>query len=170
MVNSRKKKLRCGFPIIFLLVITLGGVVYAEDYEYDDNGRVVSVKHDDGSVTSYEYDKNGNIISVVTDENNTKESQEESTDTINESGADIVDSSAIESESNSNYSFGKKENVELNDIKNNSSKSVTPKNLLSRTLDNIRTGDGHVLLYSFLLMIVSLLGILSIIIHKRKSK
>ena len=111
MVNSRKKKLRCGFPIIFLLVITLGGVVYAEDYEYDDNGRVVSVKHDDGSVTSYEYDKNGNIISVVTDENNTKESQEESTDTINESGADIVDSGAIESKSNSNYSSGKRKTL-----------------------------------------------------------
>lgn len=52
-------------------------LVNAEEYQYDDNGRVVSVKHDDGSVTEYEYDKNGNIISIKTKAGTNKAAGEE---------------------------------------------------------------------------------------------
>ena len=52
-------------------------LVKAEEYQYDENGRVVSVKHDDGSVTEYEYDKNGNIISIKTKAGNNKPAGEE---------------------------------------------------------------------------------------------
>lgn len=52
---------------IFSCVLGKSLDVHADEYQYDDNGRITSVKHDDGSVTEYEYDKNGNIISIKTD-------------------------------------------------------------------------------------------------------
>ena len=36
----------------------------AEEISYDENGRVIEVVHEDGTVTKYIYDDNGNIISV----------------------------------------------------------------------------------------------------------
>ena len=123
--------------VLAILVLSCRSISYAEEYEYDDNGRVVSVKHDDGSVTSYEYDKNGNIISVETNKNNTKESQEESVNPPKENSADIVDSNNIAPESNSNFTSEKKEDFELNEVQDGSSKSVTPDNPLNRTIDKI---------------------------------
>nr|MCR5214479.1 RHS repeat protein [Eubacterium sp.] len=56
------------FVLLFLMLVVLGCSfkVEADEYEYDENGRVILVTHDDGSCTEYEYDNNGNIISVST--------------------------------------------------------------------------------------------------------
>lgn len=66
---KRKTKI---YNIVLPLICILACVLYvqinvrAEEYEYDENGRVIFVIHDDGSCTEYEYDSNGNIISVMT--------------------------------------------------------------------------------------------------------
>lgn len=39
--------------------------VYAEEYRYDENDRLVKVIYDDGSYIEYHYDKTGNIIKEV---------------------------------------------------------------------------------------------------------
>lgn len=60
--------------VIGIVLILLNDIVYAEDFEYDENGRVIIVPHDDGSYTEYEYDKNGNIVSVTTIDSKTETS------------------------------------------------------------------------------------------------
>lgn len=63
-----------------LVVLTMVVVLFnssislqAEEYEYDVLDRVVKVSYEDGSYVEYEYDDNGNIISInVYDVNQTQ--------------------------------------------------------------------------------------------------
>ena len=70
--------------LIFITVLLSAQVVRADEYTYDDNGRITQVEHEDGSSTVYSYDDNGNLLSVETvspvkngnqNNNNTNENQ-----------------------------------------------------------------------------------------------
>ncbi len=52
--------------VLFICLFVGNGYVYADEYTYDENGRVIEIIHDDGTVTTYTYDDNGNILSVST--------------------------------------------------------------------------------------------------------
>ena len=45
-----------------IFIISFKINIYAEEYEYDELGRVTKVTYEDGSSIEYEYDKNGNIL------------------------------------------------------------------------------------------------------------
>ena len=73
--------------LIFITVLLSAQIVRADEYTYDDNGRITQVEHEDGSSTVYSYDDNGNLLSVETvspakkenpNNNNTKENQSNS--------------------------------------------------------------------------------------------
>ena len=70
--------------LIFITVLLSAQIVRADEYTYDDNGRITQVEHEDGSSTVYSYDDNGNLLSVETvsptkkenpNNNNTNENQ-----------------------------------------------------------------------------------------------
>lgn len=70
--------------LIFLIILSSSQIVRADEYTYDDNGRITQVEHEDGSSTVYSYDDNGNLLSVETvspvkkenqNNNNTNENQ-----------------------------------------------------------------------------------------------
>ena len=70
--------------LIIITVLLSAQVVRADEYTYDDNGRITQVEHEDGSSTVYSYDDNGNLLSVETvsptkkensNNNNTNENQ-----------------------------------------------------------------------------------------------
>ena len=68
MMNQRSNYIKILYILIVLVlcfVISFPIKVYADEYEYDPEGRLVKVVHDDGSYTEYEYDSNGNIISIT---------------------------------------------------------------------------------------------------------
>ena len=52
--------------LIFITVLLSAQIVRADEYTYDDNGRITQVEHEDGSSTVYSYDDNGNLLSVET--------------------------------------------------------------------------------------------------------
>ncbi|MCO6466381.1 MAG: T9SS type A sorting domain-containing protein [Bradyrhizobiaceae bacterium] len=56
--------------IIGISIIVASTAMSAEVYKYDQAGRLVSVRYDNGLETTYTYDKNGNIIKVTTAEVN----------------------------------------------------------------------------------------------------
>ena len=75
---------RFGITLIFMSILLSTQFVRADEYTYDDNGRITQVEHDDGSSTVYSYDNNGNLLSVETvspakkeneNNNNTNENQ-----------------------------------------------------------------------------------------------
>ena len=81
------------FAFMFLFVcFHNSNTVYADEYTYDNNGRIIRVDHDDGSYTEYEYDRNGNIILT-----RTVESQDMNTDPPN-----IPDSNSENKNDNTN--------------------------------------------------------------------
>ena len=48
-----------------IFIISFKINIYAEEYEYDELGRVTKVTYEDGSSIEYEYDKNGNILKTT---------------------------------------------------------------------------------------------------------
>ena len=73
-----------GIALIFISILFSAQIVRADEYTYDDNGRITQVEHEDGSSTVYSYDDNGNLLSVETvspvkkenqNNNNTNENQ-----------------------------------------------------------------------------------------------
>ena len=80
MMTERKLQILIVAMGLFLCILGKPLIVNADDYVYDDNGRVISVTHDDGSCTEYEYDENGNIISVKKSTNTQGKQSSESSD------------------------------------------------------------------------------------------
>lgn len=171
MVNSIKKKLRCGFPIILLLVVSLGSIVYADDYEYDDNGRVVSVNHDDGSITSYEYDKNGNIINVTTIDSKLNETpSEESINHNNKYQNEMNDTKNVEDTVDGTNGSSSKHETEKNGEKMLEKEGDVPRNRLQKSVEKVLTGDSFMLLSVMAILLISLIVIIAIIYKKKKGR
>lgn len=171
MVNSIKKKLRCGFPIILLLVVSLGSIVYADDYEYDDNGRVVSVNHDDGSITSYEYDKNGNIINVTTiDSKLTETPSEESINHNNKYQNEMNDTKNGEDTVGGTNDSSSKHEMEKDGEKILEKKVDIPRNRLQKSVEKVLTGDSFMLVPVMAILVISLVVIIAIIYKKKKGR
>ena len=63
--DKKVRKINCfkKFGIAMLLISTIlsNQIVKADEYTYDDNGRITQVEHEDGSSTVYSYDDNGNL-------------------------------------------------------------------------------------------------------------
>lgn len=51
--------------VLAIAFLAVGTVAVADTYYYDANGRVISIKYDNGTTICYTYDKNGNRISSV---------------------------------------------------------------------------------------------------------
>ena len=113
----------------FLMAIIVLSTIYlipqtaqAEEYEYDENGRVITVTHDDGSYTEYEYDKNGNIISVIsvdskdiTTEEITDEKSDEQNQVQNENKSDSISEKNDDNKSDVGNSKDSYNNAAVND-------------------------------------------------------
>ena len=145
-------------------------LVNAEEYQYDDNGRVVSVKHDDGSVTEYEYDKNGNIISIKTKAGTNKAAGEEQKPAgedgkptgeedkpSREEPKPVGEEAKPTAEDQKQAGTGQKNgNASDNDSKDSN--------------DGVRTGDETLLVPVGLLMLVSIAMVIVLIYKKKYNK
>ena len=63
--NTSKILIICAILFSVVLYFSIGAKVFADEYKYDENDRIIEVIHDDGSATIYEYDANGNIVSTL---------------------------------------------------------------------------------------------------------
>ena len=76
MFKHNFNKSLTGIFLMALLVLFISSkTVSADEYTYDDNGRITQVEHDDGSYTVYTYDDNGNLLSVKTVSSVSKDEQ-----------------------------------------------------------------------------------------------
>ncbi len=167
------------FSFIFFVII-FGFNSYAEEYTYDDNGRVSKVVHDDGSVTTYEYDQNGNIISVDTTYSKIDENIGSNTSQSSTSGNELdeyttIDTSVPENEnldSNIDIQTNKNKNLDNGNIDNdtdNTSKDVANNNGSEANQKSILTGDSVYIIPVAILLVISLTGII-IVIKKRNEE
>ncbi len=167
------------------------GIVHAEEYTYDDDGRVISVKHDDGSYTKYEYDKNGNIISTVTvkaseieDGNDTHENSDSKT------GGKEESNSKNDSTGNSRGDFSESDKIDKENMPDDSksvdtpasSKSVnTPEKHQEQNAEgnetannkepvgtNMNTGDNAYIVTAIIVAVIALIAIIFILIKKKR--
>lgn len=171
--------------LIFITVLLSAQIVRADEYTYDDNGRITQVEHEDGSSTVYSYDDNGNLLSVETvspvktenqNNNNTNENQgntpsdnkeqkpsdnQEQKLPDNQEQQQVVNTVPDNPENNSKPSYG--EGVNKNDnIKPENNKNENVK----KTDKNSSTGDSTPIILLMILMGISLSVIL--VIRRRK--
>ena len=156
-----KKLKRFAFVMIFITVILSAQVVRADEYTYDDNGRITQVEHEDGSSTVYSYDDNGNLLSVETvspvktenqNNNNTNENQgnipsdnkeqkpsdnQEQKLPDNQEQQQVVNTVPDNPENNSKLSDGESLNKKDNQISENKKENVDPANIESQESDKL---------------------------------
>ena len=144
---------------IFSCVLGKSLDVHADEYQYDDNGRITSVKHDDGSVTEYEYDKNGNIISIKTDVVKKETTGGEDKPTGEEdkpTGGDNKPTGEDKPTGGDNKPSGEEKKPSEDQTKD--------------VVDGVKTGDETPLVPVLLLMLISINLIVLLIHKKRKNK
>ncbi len=146
--------------LIFITILSSAQVVIADEYTYDDNGRITQVEHEDGSSTVYSYDDNGNLLSVETvspvktenqNNNNTNENQGNiSSDNKKQKPSDnqeqklpdnqqqqVVNTVPDNPENNSKPSDGESLNKKDNQISENKKENVDPANIESQESDKL---------------------------------
>ncbi len=150
-----------------IIIVMFSTDVYADEYTYDDNGRVIEVVHDDGSVTSYTYDDNGNIIetntvssdsSMINDERTTEIeiTTEVTTEETSEGTTEEItteDETNPETDFNKLYNDKQQENNKLDDT--------------IKTTKSNKTGDSIFVIISLCLLLISILVIMIIGLCKR---
>ena len=147
--------------MIFTTVLLSARVVRADEYTYDDNGRITQVEHEDGSSTVYSYDDNGNLLSVETvsptkkenpNNNNINENQgnipsenkepkpsdnKEQKIPDNQEQQQVVNTVPDNPENNSKPSDGEGVNKNDNQISENKKENVDPSNIESQESDKL---------------------------------
>ena len=153
--------IRLGIALIFITILLSAPVVRADEYTYDDNGRITQVEHEDGSSTVYSYDDNGNLLSVETvspvktenqNNNNTNENQgnissdnkeqkpsdnQEQKLPDNQEQQQVVNTVPDNPENNSKPSDGESLNKKDNQISENKKENVDPANIESQESDKL---------------------------------
>ena len=147
--------------LIIITVLLSAQVVRADEYTYDDNGRIIQVEHEDGSSTVYSYDDNGNLLSVETvsptkkenpNNNNTNENQsnipsdnkeqkpsdnQEQKLPDNQEQQQVVNTVPDNPENNSKPSDGEIVNKNDNQISENKKEIIDPSNIESQESDKL---------------------------------
>ena len=142
-----------------IIIVMFSTDVYADEYTYDDNGRVIEVVHDDGSVTSYTYDDNGNIIETNTVSSDSSMLNDERTTEIEITTEVTTEEITTEDETDSETDFNKlyndkqQENNKLDDT--------------IKTTKSNKTGDSIFVIISLCLLLISILVIMIIGLCKR---
>ncbi len=147
--------------LIFITVLLSAQIVRADEYTYDDNGRITQVEHEDGSSTVYSYDDNGNLLSVETvsptkkenpNNNNTNENQsnipsdnkeqkpsdnQEQKLPDNQEQQQVVNTVPDNPENYSKPSDGESVNKKDNQISENNKENIDPSNIESQESDKL---------------------------------
>lgn len=172
--------------LIFITVLLSAQIVRADEYTYDDNGRITQVEHEDGSSTVYSYDDNGNLLSVETVSPVKKENQNNNNTNENQSNIPSDNMEQKPSDNNEPNLTDNKEqkpsevtNPKPSDIINskpsegenvNKNDNIKPENNknenVKKTDKNSSTGDSTPIILLMILMGISLSAIL--VIRRRK--
>ena len=148
------------FLLLLLYIISLSNIVHAEEYEYDSDGRVVSVSHDDGSYTKYEYDKNGNLIRTITVESSDYVEGNNKADDNDEKFGDSDQKEKIDTKKSVNTPENHKSS-------NDYSKGAIEKKEIEVT--NANTGDDSFIIPAITVFVIMIVGIVILsVIRKRR--
>ena len=125
----------------------------AEEYVYDENGRIEKAVYEDGSYETYSYDANGNLISVEMHEvgatSNDKTTSVAPTTTEQDASGNYTDS-----DQNTNHA---------------SDQAGVEKKNSSNDNDGASTGDAG-MEAAIGVMLVSVLGVTALEVHRRKKR
>ena len=143
-----------------IIIVMFSTDVYADEYTYDDNGRVIEVVHDDGSVTSYTYDDNGNIIETNTVSSDSSMLNDEMTTEIVITTEVTTEEITTEDDTDPESDLGERNNDKQQ--KDNEADD------LDKTTNSSKTGDGVLFIIPFCLLIISMLAFIIIGFYKRQ--
>ena len=158
-----------GLLMLICLLFIGNGYVYADEYIYDENGRVIEIVHDDGSVTTYTYDENGNILSISTVASDSKLNNEEITTEIELTTEDYTtttEEQTTASEPTTESTTENNQNTDDNGSKYNGNNNQSNNNNVSAQSGSNKTGDESLIYISILCLIISACALGCLMIKK----
>ncbi len=144
--------------VLFICLFVGNGYVYADEYTYDENGRVIEIIHDDGTVTTYTYDDNGNILSVSTvasDSNLNIEEPTTKTELTTEENPTTTEEQITDSKPTTENTTGDNGKTDDNGSKNDVNNNQSSRNNASTQSDTNKTGDESLLFIIIFCLIIS---------------